>query len=292
MGTEKRARQKARHQAVIEQARQEAAAQKRKQRLINYGGLAIVFLGLAAVVVFLLTNDDSEEPTATPSTSVFTSLEPLGDDGTDDSSAPELPTVTVPPAGAAISGETPCPADDGSAERTTSFENPPPSCIDPAKAYTAEMVTSEGTIMIELSPDLAPDTVNNFVVLSRYHYYDGVAFHRVISDFMIQTGDAVGPQPGTGGPGYAIADENPDPTYVYQPGDLAMANSGPDTGGSQFFIVTKADGVDWLQGGHALFGTVTDGLDIVSAIEALDSGDGLGTPSTVATIESITITEA
>ena len=118
-------------------------------------------------------------------------------------------TVVLPGPGASITGETPCPPSDGSAERTTEFEQAPPMCIDPAKSYTATLETTEGDIVIELDAENAPETVNNFVVLSRYHFYDDVPFHRIVPGFVNQAGDPVGPEPGTGGPGYAIPDELP-----------------------------------------------------------------------------------
>src|SRR5690606_14561987 len=102
---------------------------------------------------------------------------------------------------------TPCPAADGSSERRTSFDAPPPMCIDPEKTYTAEMVTSMGDLTILLDPGLAPKTVNSFVFLSRYHYYDGIIFHRIIKDFVCQGGDPTGT--GRGGPGYKFEDELP-----------------------------------------------------------------------------------
>ena len=109
-------------------------------------------------------------------------------------------TVTTVP-GKSITGETPCPPTDGSAERTVSFENPPPMCIDPSKTYTAAVKTNHGDFTIELDAEAAPNTVNNFVVLSLYHYYDGITCHRVVEGFVIQCGDPKGD--GTGGPGYS-----------------------------------------------------------------------------------------
>ncbi len=141
-------------------------------------------------------------------------------------------------------------------------------CIDPTKAYRAAIATSEGTFTVALNAAAAPQTVNSFVVLARYHYYDGVAFHRIIPGFVVQGGDATGPTPGVGGPGYEYADELPTkgPPY-YSIGSVAMANAGPDTNGSQFFIVTGASGVA-LPGAYSLFGQVASGGDVVKAIEA------------------------
>ena len=181
---------------------------------------------------------------------------------------------------------TECPAADGSSEKRQKFDAPPPMCIDPAKRYTAEMVTSKGSMTIALDAAAAPQTVNNFVVLSRYHYYDGVIFHRIIPGFVCQGGDPQGT--GTGGPGYKFADELP-AAGRYEIGSLAMANAGPNTNGSQFFIISGQDGVR-LPPQYALFGKVVKGLETVNAIEA--TGSRSGKPSERVVIESVTITEA
>ena len=179
-----------------------------------------------------------------------------------------------------------CPAADGSSPKQQQFDGPPPMCIDSEKRYTAEMVTSHGTMTIALDPIAAPKTVNNFVFLARYHYFDGIVFHRIIPGFVLQGGDPTGN--GTGGPGYRFADELPPPGR-YELGSLAMANAGPDTNGSQFFIISGPDGVR-LPPQYSLFGKVVKGLDVVAAIEAV--GSGSGAPSEKVVIESVTITES
>jgi cyclophilin family peptidyl-prolyl cis-trans isomerase len=181
---------------------------------------------------------------------------------------------------------TPCPAADGSSPKQQHFEGPPPLCIDPAKRYTAEMVTSKGNLTIALDPVGAPNTVNNFVFLARYHYYEGVVFHRIIPGFVLQGGDPTGT--GSGGPGYRFADELPKPGR-YELGSLAMANAGPNTNGSQFFVISGPQGVR-LPPQYALFGKVVTGLDVVTTIDAI--GTGSGKPKERVTIESVTITEA
>ena len=130
----------------------------------------------------------------------------------------------------------------------------------------ANMQTNHGTIELELFDDDAPKTVENFTKLARDGFYDGVIFHRVIQDFMIQGGDPTGT--GSGGPGYQFEDEFND--HRVQRGALAMANAGPNTNGSQFFIVT-ADACPWLDGKHTVFGRVTSGMDIVEAISQVDT---------------------
>jgi cyclophilin family peptidyl-prolyl cis-trans isomerase len=144
----------------------------------------------------------------------------------------------------------------------------PEMTIDPSKAYTAAIRTGLGEIVIDLHAARVPRTVNNFVFLARQGFYDGTTFHRVISNFMAQGGDPTGT--GTGGPGYRFADEF-DPTLRHDgPGVLSMANAGPNTNGSQFFITHVA--TPWLDGKHAVFGRVRSGLDVLLAIPPRDPG--------------------
>ena len=145
----------------------------------------------------------------------------------------------------------------------------------------ATLHTSEGSIEIELFPDDAPKTVENFTKLATDGFYDGLIFHRVIPDFMIQGGCPQGS--GTGGPGYQFEDEFNDHKVVK--GALAMANSGPNTNGSQFFVVT-AEATPWLDGKHTVFGQVTTGQDIVDRIQHVDR-DGRDRPTTPITIDRI-----
>ncbi len=181
---------------------------------------------------------------------------------------------------------TPCPAPDGSSPKQQKFDGPPPMCIDASKRYTASMVTSKGTLTIALDPIAAPATVNNFVFLARYHYFDGIVFHRIIPGFVLQGGDPTGN--GTGGPGYRFADELPK-AGRYELGSLAMANAGPNTNGSQFFVISGPSGIR-LPPQYSLFGKVVAGLDVVAAIDAI--GTSSGTPKESVTIESVSITEA
>jgi peptidylprolyl isomerase len=178
------------------------------------------------------------------------------------------------------------PAADGSSPKTQRFDGPPPMVIDPTKQYQAEVVTSKGTMTIVLDAVGAPKTVNNFVFLARWHYYDGIVFHRIIPGFMLQGGDPEGS--GRGGPGYRFDDELPAPGR-YEIGSLAMANAGPNTNGSQFFIVSGPDGTS-LPPSYSLFGKVVGGLDVVKAIESV--GSRSGAPSEPVVIESVAITES
>ena len=181
----------------------------------------------------------------------------------------------------------PCPAVDGSSPKTMTFATAPKTCIDSSKKYTAEMKTTKGTMTIELDAKKAPKTVNNFVFLARYHFYDGVSFHRIIPGFVVQGGDPQGT--GGGGPGYKFADELPK-AGEYQIGSLAMANSGPNTNGSQFFIIVGDQGVQ-LPPKYSLFGKVTAGIEVAKALEAAGS-EGAGTPKEPVQMDSVTITES
>ncbi len=167
------------------------------------------------------------------------------------------------------------------------WNSPPEMVIDPQKRYTATLSTSMGDVVIALDAVQAPRTVNNFVFLARQGFYDGVIFHRIISGFMIQGGDPTGS--GRGGPGYRFGDELPR-RGQYEVGSVAMANAGPDTNGSQFFIVSGPNGVS-LPPQYSLFGKVVKGLDVVDRIEKVRTGPG-DRPTTDVTIDSVTVTES
>jgi cyclophilin family peptidyl-prolyl cis-trans isomerase len=181
---------------------------------------------------------------------------------------------------------TEAPAVDGSSPKTQKFAQQPSMVIDPAKRYTAVLETSIGSMTIALDAANAPVTVNNFVVLARYHYYEDVIFHRIIKGFMCQGGDPTGT--GMGGPGYKFADELPKPGR-YEIGSIAMANSGPNTNGSQFFIVSGSSGVG-LPPLYSLFGKVVKGLDVIDKMETV-STDNQDRPYDDVVIKSVTITE-
>jgi len=146
------------------------------------------------------------------------------------------------------------------------YSAPPPMSIDTAKNYSATLDTSRGSIVVDLFPKEAPKTVNNFVFLAREGFYDGTLFHRVIPNFMIQGGDPEGS--GRGGPGYRFEDETKGNPQKHQVGSLSMANAGPNTNGSQFFITHVV--TDWLDGKHTVFGRVRSGQDVVNAVKQGD----------------------
>jgi cyclophilin family peptidyl-prolyl cis-trans isomerase len=276
MGTDKRARQKELGRTRAEQARKEAEAAARRKRIVRLGTLMVVVLVIVVAALVLSSND--KKTSAHPTTTA----EP--------GSAPAV--LKGPGKGDTITGVTPCPAADGSSKRTTKFEQAPPMCINPKKTYVAKISTTKGDFSVALDTVNAPNTVNNFVVLSRYHFYDGIPFHRIVAGFMIQGGDPNDPPTGNGDPGYKFADELP--KKPYEVGSIAMANSGPNTDGSQFFIVTGPQGVG-LSPDYSLFGQVNEGLDVVSAIGATKSlkvpGND-GAPTEAVTINTVSIVES
>lgn len=170
------------------------------------------------------------------------------------------------------------------------FTAPPPMAIDATKKYSATIDTSQGTMKAELFAAEAPVTVNNFVFLARQGYYDTSPFHRIMKDFMIQTGDPVN-RNGTGGPGYRFADEPV--KRPYERGTLAMANAGPNTNGSQFFIVHGTN--VGLPPNYTIFGKLTDGLDTLDKIANLPVGPSpsgeRSKPQSEVTINTVTIDE-
>lgn len=168
---------------------------------------------------------------------------------------------------------------------TKQWNTAPQMVIDPKKKYTASIETDKGTMVLELFADKTPKTVNNFVFLAREGFYNGTIFHRVIADFMVQGGDPTGT--GRGGPGYRFEDEFHPSLKHDKPGVLSMANAGPGTNGSQFFITHIP--TPWLDGKHSVFGKITEGLNVLMSIPPRDpmrpEYDGVK-------IASITISEA
>jgi cyclophilin family peptidyl-prolyl cis-trans isomerase len=269
VGTDKRARQKANR----DRARKERI---RKQQFTKVRNRGLLFgLGIPAIILalFLISNyvmkDSTPEVIVTDSTVAET-------------------VATIP--GKQITGKTPCPKTDGTEDRATKFQQAPTMCIDPAKSYTAIFDTNQGTIEVALDTKKTPNTVNNFVTLSRYKYYDtSFIFRTDVNLDIIQGGGATN----TDVPGYTIKDEGAG--FAYKTGDLVMArSSGNDSGGGQFFFVTgpKASVLD-SQGTYVTFGSVTKGLDITQKILGMSAGEGAlgGAPKTPVKINSVTITE-
>ena len=264
MGTDKRERQKANRQARLAELERQQRRSSARKRYVRIGIIVVVALAAAFGLSRLIGRDNSVSTTDS-TTSVATTVAPS----------------TVP--GTPITGQTPCPPAEGASGRASTFDNPPPTCIDQNKTYTALVETSAGNFTIALDPKAAPHTVNNFVVLSRYHFYDGVPFHRIVPGFVVQGGDPTGT--GAGGPGYTFADELPASQDAYKAGSVAMANSGPDSNGSQFFVLLDPAGIDGAK--YTIFGQVTDGFD--TTVKALEAA---GQSGPAPTITKVTITES
>ena len=288
MGTAKRERKKQNR----EMGRQAAAASERRRatirRTTRIVGIVVVLVALIFLIA-VLTNDDGDGPsTSQTSTENFGATTTLVGGAT--TTVPQGPTTTLPSGPVDfVYGSGECAPTDGSATQRREFSDAPQLCIDPSKTYTAVVETNEGSFTIELDPARAPGTVNNFVNLARFEYFDDTECHRAIPNFVVQCGDPTAT--GTGGPGYSFADELPE-AGEYEIGSIAMANSGPNTNGSQFFVITGSDGAA-LPPNYTLFGQVTDGLDVVAVLDSLGNPSDNGVPPLGdIRIVSVTVTEA
>ncbi|MBM3659425.1 MAG: peptidylprolyl isomerase [Actinobacteria bacterium] len=258
---QKRERQRQNRAIKLEQ---QAAAEKKRRFWRSAGGfalIAVLVIGGFFVLQWLTGGDDSDSSKSESSSSDKTTQTTAGKSST---------TAAAPPG---------------------KYSAPPPMTIDARKTYVATVATSEGSFQITLDPKQAPQTVNSFVFLANEGFYDGTTFHRVVTDFVIQGGDPKGD--GTGGPGYTLPDEPP--ADGYRQYSVAMANSGPGTTGSQFFVVTTSQGAKNLGGPPYLYsalGTVTSGKKTVEKINGLGSSSSQGTPTKTVTIDKITIAES
>jgi cyclophilin family peptidyl-prolyl cis-trans isomerase len=277
-------RSRERHLAKLAARRQAErhAVQRRRQRIVTtVGTILAVVLVVAGGVYFFNNKSGSDQASATPTLSP--SASPTGKPGT------RTGTVTPQPAPTTVACGAKAPKDAGTPK--PQFVGPPPMKIDKNKTYIATMETSCGTIVIELDAKTAPQTVNSFVFLAHQGYFDGQYFHRIATSIdVIQGGDPTGT--GSGGPGYSIPDELTG-KESYAPGVVAMANAGPNTDGSQFFIITGKNGHNLdSNAAYTIFGNVIDGLEVAKKIEtsfAPASGDG--PPTQAVYIDKVTITE-
>jgi hypothetical protein len=275
VGTAKRERKKANRQLRLEQLEKQRRQQKAKRRGLQIGIAVPLLVGILVLVVWAVNSSGSKSSSATTTTAVVDTTDVTG--ATDTVAESTVPGSTVAPLD--------CPKDDGSSVHEQQFPSAPGLCIDPTKVYVATVTTNKGEFTVELDPGIAPKTVNNFVYLANYHYFDGTKCHRIIPGFVVQCGDPTAT--GSGGPGYSFADELPT-AGSYKLGSLAMANSGPNTNGSQFFIITGPNGVA-LNPLYSLFGQVTAGFDTtVKAMEA-EGTEGAGTPKSDVIIEKVVI---
>jgi cyclophilin family peptidyl-prolyl cis-trans isomerase len=279
MGTsaEKHARQKERR-SRLDEAQAEMDKKAKSRRLYTGLGAGLAVVALIVGVIAMTGGDDTKE-SSKGSTTTLASTTTVKDTA-------ELPT---PPKGLTLTEATPCPPAAGSAKRVQKFAGPPPTCIDPDKKYTATFSTTDGDFTADLDSGRAPVSVNNFVVLSRYHFYDGVPFHRIVPDFVIQAGDGDGAPWGNNELGYSIQDELPASSDEYKDSSLAMANAGPNTNGSQFFVVLPGGGPKLNPANYSLFGQVTQGQEVVNRIGTYANGEA---PTKAVVIKSVTINES
>jgi len=252
-------------------AQLEAAKQQRKRQSLIRGTVGFVLI-IGLFVLFAALHSSGGNKTKTNAGAASTTTTAGG----------PTTSTAVNPALAAVQCNDTKPPDN---PNRPTFTAPPPMTIDPAKKYTVVIETSCGKITADLDAKGAPKTVNNFVFLAQKHFFDGLTWHRVVQGFVIQGGDPQGT--GSGGPGYQFADELPKDGYKL--GSLAMANSGPNTNGSQFFIVTT-DAAPWLDGKHTVFGRVLDGMDIVDTIEG-QATDARDRPVEACTIERVELAD-
>lgn len=267
MGTDKRNRKKENRRQKLD----DLAKQQQRKRTRKLATRAAIFIAVVVGVALIISVSGGSDSSSTSDTTVAT---------------------TAPVESRAITGDTPCPATDGSEARAATFEKAPSNCLEDGKTYTAVVTTNKGEFTIELDQNKAPLAANNFITLARYKYFDNTQCHRAIPDFVVQCGDPTAT--GSGGPGYSFADELPQ-AGEYKLGSIAMANSGPNTNGSQFFIITGDQGIT-LPPSYTLFGQVTKGLDTtVPALNAASNPDPAanGVPTLEPlTIVSVVITES
>lgn len=284
----------------MEAARLAEAQARRRQRLLASLALVAVVAVVAGALYVLLGDDDSDETAEAGASTLPLEEDPSASDPVV-SDPPTGPTVPLPPppTGRAIEGETPCPATDGSEERVASFTQAPPMCLTDGEALEAVVETTAGSFTIALDSAASPATVNNWVVLARYKFFDGLPFHRLLPDQYAQTGSGGEPTWGAGGPGYDLGEgELPAEPAPYAAGDVAMAK-GESVSGSQWFVVVTdaaAANLD-LQPVYPRFGRVTEGLDVVAAMSAKgdpnpgpDGSDG--NPTELIVVTSVTIRPA
>jgi cyclophilin family peptidyl-prolyl cis-trans isomerase len=269
VGTDKRERQRANKAVKQQQAARAETRQKGTRLGLIIVGAIVGVVGIAFIANAFVGGDDDASGTTLPGV-------------TDDAGTAAGDGEVFEPTGEFVPEG--CPSPDGTAAKQESFESAPPMCLDPEKEYSALVTTNKGELEIQLDQSKAPLTVNSFVFLARNQYFDDTTCHRIIPGFVVQCGDPTGT--GTGDPGYKFADELP-AAGEYRIGSIAMANSGPDTNGSQFFIITGDNGAA-LPPSYTLFGAVTTGFDD-TVVEMEAAGTASGTPSEPVEIQSVVI---
>jgi cyclophilin family peptidyl-prolyl cis-trans isomerase len=277
-----------RRNRTMKELRMQQMARRRRQRIFLGGTGAAIAIVVVVVLATTLTGGGKKNAAST-TTAHQTSTTKSATTTSTTSPPVSVPLLAAP-------AKVGCPALNGTSKHYTRFTAPPPMCIDPAKAYTATIATTAGDITVRFLAAQNPITVNNFVFLSLYHFYNGTAFHRVCTGFVDQGGDPTGT--GSGGPGYSFDGGAPKSASVYTAGALAMANSGsPKSDGSQFFFVVD-DGGKQLSPNYSYFGQVANAASL-AVLNKINAGGtsaaatgGTCPPKVVYRIEDITIHEA
>ena len=273
------------------QAAQRAAAQRaaerseRRRRTIAIVAVVVVLFAVVGTIIAAANDKGDTTTRAAPTTTAST----LPGDQSSSSTTPR-PTVSVvpPTAGTTISGPTPCPAEDGSSPRVTLFSGPPPTCIDKAQTYDAVISTTEGDVKVFLNTDLAPTAVNNFVVLARYHYYDGAPITSITPQKTAEIGSDITNADGRQGPGYTLPGDYPKGGTIFPTGTILMVNiagQGDHFGGA--FQLALGDKAADLPANTTAFGLTLDGSDTLIAIGKAGNQDGSVTKAI--TINSVRI---
>jgi cyclophilin family peptidyl-prolyl cis-trans isomerase len=279
----KHGRDAAHRRAAQAAAREVARRKRRRLQATIVGGVAIVVIAAVSLTTISGDDDATNAKATSPSTTESSSSSSTTAKKIDESPIPDDPKQTV--SAPFVYGTGACPPESKPATSVRTFDDAPKRCLKDDVDYRAVVDTSEGSFTIDLLEHRAPGTVNNFVVLARYAFFDGLTFHRVVPGFVIQGGDPNGD--GSGGPGYKIPDEWPPAVASYHRYAVAMANSGPASGGSQWFVCEDCSQLPSPL--YSLFGQVVAGTDVVDKIDAL--GDGDGPPTKPVTINTVTIQE-
>ncbi len=276
-----RERARAREQARTTAQQQQAAAARRRRRTLALVGFVLVLALLAGIAGSVIgSNDDQSVATDTTTTT--------GDPSTTTVPAVGNAELPIPPPGETLTEPTPCPADDGSSPRVTTFAGPPPMCIETNRFYEAIITTSKGELKLQLNPEQAPNAVNNFVVLARYHYYDGQPFTAIFPrEAAVVRGRFANPE-GVESPGYTIPGEAPPQGQIFVPGTIAFIPlSETDAAYAASFLLATFERAADLPQNLTSFGIMLDGQDTLIGIDR--AGSQQGNPAETVTIESIAI---
>jgi len=258
-----RERERSRQQARAAALQHDAAVARRRRRVVAIVGVVL----LLAVVAGIFGAATSDDPASTSSASTTTASGPP---------VSGLQSLSFPPPGEQLTTPTECPAEDGSAPRVTTFAGPPPLCIDPTMFYEAIVSTTKGDLQLQLNPQQAPNAVNNFVVLSRYHYYDGQPFTTIVPRQSASVEAIFNNPPGVTSPGYTLPEEVPDVGQIFVPGSVAMIPEigAPNDGYGGAWLIATFELAPGIPQQVTQFGIMLDGQDVLIALERAASQRG------------------